>query len=42
MAEKLSIARRTIQRDLAIMQKAKVVRHEGNRKQGMWVTLEQM
>ncbi len=40
MAEELSLAERTIRRDLSIMQKAKAIRHEGGDKTGIWVTLE--
>ncbi len=40
IAVKLSVSERTIRRNLSIMQKTKVVRREGNKKQGMWVTLE--
>ena len=36
----LSIPRRTLQRDLSILQKAGVIRHEGSDKSGIWVVLE--
>ena len=36
----LSIPRRTLQRDLSILQKAGVIRHEGSDKYGTWVVLE--
>ncbi len=42
MAENLSLAERTIRYELSVMQKAKIIRHEGNTRQGIWVTLEQV
>lgn len=36
----LSIPRRTLQRDLSILQKAGVIRYEGSDKYGTWVVLE--
>ena len=36
----LSIPRRTLQRDLSILQKAGIIRHEGSDKSGIWVVLE--
>ena len=40
MSETLSVTSRTIERDLAAMQKAGIVRHEGSDKTGIWVILE--
>ena len=40
MSETLSVTSRTIERDLASMQKAGIVRHEGSDKTGIWVILE--
>ena len=36
----LSISRRTLERELSVLQKAKVIRHEGSDKSGTWVVLE--
>lgn len=41
MSETLSVTSRTIERDLALMQKAGIIRHEGSDKTGVWVILEQ-
>ena len=41
MSETLSVTARTIERDLALMQKAGIIRHEGSDKTGVWVILEQ-
>ena len=41
MSETLSVTVRTIERDLALMQKAGIIRHEGSDKTGVWVILEQ-
>lgn len=41
MSETLSVTSRTIERDLAVMQKAGIIRHEGSDKTGVWVILEQ-
>ena len=41
MSETLSVTSRTIERDLAVMQKAGVIRHEGKDNAGVWVILEQ-
>ena len=41
MSETLSVTSRTIERDLAVMQKAGVIRHEGKNNAGVWVILEQ-
>ncbi|MGM9698771.1 MAG: ATP-binding protein [Prevotella sp.] len=40
MSEVMSVTPRTVERDLAVMQKAGIIRHEGNRKYGIWVVLE--
>lgn len=40
MSETLSVTSRTIERDLAVMQKAGVIRHEGKDNTGVWVILE--
>ena len=40
MSETLSMTSRTIERDLAVMQKAGVIRHEGKDNAGVWVILE--
>lgn len=41
MSETLSVTVRTIERDLALMQKAGIIRHEESDKTGVWVILEQ-
>ena len=40
ISETLSVTSRTIERDLAVMQKAGVIRHEGKDNAGVWVILE--
>ncbi len=40
MSETLSVTSRTIERDLAAMQKAGIIRHEGTDNDGIWVILE--
>ena len=40
MSETLSVTQRTIERDLAVMQKAGIIRHEGKVNAGVWVVLE--
>lgn len=40
MSETLSVTLRTIERDLSVMQKAHIIRHEGSNKTGVWVVLE--
>ena len=40
MSETLSVTSRTIERDLAVMQKAGFIRHEGKDNAGVWVILE--
>ena len=40
MSETLSVTKRTIERDLSILQKAGIIRHEGSDKSGIWVVLE--
>jgi predicted HTH transcriptional regulator len=42
MSETLSVNKRTIERDLAAMQKAVIIRHEGSDKAGIWVVLEKV
>ena len=41
MSVTLSVALRTIERDLSVMLKAHVIRHEGSDKSGVWVVLEE-
>lgn len=41
MSETLSVTSRPIERDLAVMQKVGVIRHEGKDNAGVWVILEQ-
>ena len=41
MSETLSVTSRTIERDLAVMQKAGFIRHKGKDNAGVWVILEQ-
>ena len=36
----LSIPKRTLERDLSLLQKSEVIRHEGSDKSGIWVVLE--
>lgn len=40
LSETLSVTLRTIERDLSVMQKAHIIRHEGSNKTGVWVVLE--
>ena len=40
MSETLSVTSRTIERDLAVMQKAGIIRHEGKDNASVWVILE--
>ncbi len=40
MSETFSVTQRTIERDLAAMQKAGIIRHEGKVNAGVWVVLE--
>ena len=40
MSETLSVTQRTIERDLSVMQKAGIIRHEGKVNAGVWVVLE--
>ena len=40
MSETLSVTQHTIERDLAAMQKAGIIRHEGKVNAGVWVVLE--
>ena len=36
----MSVTQRTVERDLAAMQKAGIIRHEGKANAGVWVVLE--
>ena len=40
ISETLSVTQRTVERDLAVMQKTGIIRHEGSDKAGIWVVLE--
>ena len=40
MSEVMSVTPRTVERDLSVMQKSGIIRHEGNRRYGIWVVLE--
>lgn len=40
MSETLSVTQRTVERDLAVLQKAGIIRHEGKVNAGIWVVLE--
>ena len=40
MSVTLSVAQRTVERDLAVMQRSGIIRHEGSDKAGIWVVLE--
>lgn len=40
MSETLAVTQRTVERDLAAMQKAGIIRHEGKVNAGVWVVLE--
>lgn len=40
LSETLSVTQRTIERDLAMLQKADAIRHEGKVNSGFWVALE--
>lgn len=40
MSEMLSVTQRTIERDLAALQKANIIRHEGKANAGIWIVLE--
>ena len=40
MSETLSVSQRTIERDLSVLQKMGVLRHEGKDNDGVWVVLE--
>ena len=40
MSETLSVTQRTVERDLAVLQKAGIIRHEGKVNDGIWVVLE--
>lgn len=41
LAKLLSVSSRTIERDLSVLQKSGIIRHEGNTSAGVWVILEQ-
>ena len=41
MSETLSVTQRTIERDLSVLQKAGIIRHEGRVNSGTWIVLEQ-
>lgn len=41
MSETMSVTQRTIERDLSVLQKAGIIRHEGRANAGVWVILEQ-
>ena len=41
MSETMSVAQRTIERDLSVLQKAGIIRHKGRVNAGVWVILEQ-
>ena len=40
MSETMSVTQRTIERDLSVLQKAGIIRHEGRANAGVWVILE--
>ena len=40
MSETMSVTQRTIERDLSVLQKAGIIRHEGRVNAGVWVILE--
>ncbi len=42
MSETLSVTQRTVERDLAILQKIGILRHEGKVNAGKWVVLESL
>lgn len=39
--KEMSVTQRTIERDLSVLQKAGIIRHEGRANAGVWVILEQ-
>lgn len=41
MSETMSVTQRTKERDLSVLQKAGIIRHEGRVNAGVWVILEQ-
>lgn len=41
MSVTMSVTQRTIERDLSVLQKAGIIRHEGRVNAGVWVILEQ-
>ena len=40
MATILSISKRTLERDLSMLQKEGIIKHEGSKKSGIWIVLE--
>ena len=40
MSETMSVTQRTIERDLSVLHKAGIIRHEGRVNAGVWVILE--
>ena len=40
MSEILSVSQRTIERDLSVLQKSGILRHEGNDNNGVWVIVD--
>jgi len=40
MSEMLSVSQRTIERDLSVLQKMKILRHEGMDNHGVWVLID--
>ena len=42
MSETLAVTQRSVERDLAVMQKAGIIRHEGSNKTGIWVVLDNL
>ena len=41
MSVTMSVTKRTIERNLSVLQKARIIRHEGRVNAGVWVILEQ-
>jgi ATP-dependent DNA helicase RecG len=39
MSEAMSVSRRTIERDLAVMREKGIIRREGNNNDGVWVVI---
>lgn len=40
MSEIMSVTQRTVERDLSVMQRLGIIRHEGNKRYGVWVVLQ--